>query len=56
MPRALPAAAVEGKHRLRLQSFPQWVLARECADLGHDRVVAAERQLRLQPLLQCDQP
>ena len=51
----LPPAAVEGEHRLCLETLPFRMGGGEAAQLRQQVVVAAERQLRLDPLLERDQ-
>ena len=48
----LPPGTVERDHELAAEPFPDRVLADERLELGHDRFVTAEREVRLDPLLQ----
>ena len=47
----LPAAAVERQHRELLRRLAQRARLRVRDELGHDRVVTAQRELRPEPLL-----
>src|SRR5438876_834275 len=51
----LAPAAVEGEHCLRLHTLARAVLGCEACQLRQELRVAAERQLRLGPLLERDQ-
>ncbi len=48
----LPARAVQREHRQPAEPLARRVLAREPGCLGHDRVVVAELDLRLEPVLE----
>ncbi len=52
----LPSRAVQRQHRELLQSFPQWILAREGEDLAERFGLSAELELRAEALLEGDQP
>ena len=52
----LPAGAVERDHQQLAQALAQRVLGGQLAQLGNDRGVAAERELRLEPASTRGQP
>ena len=52
----LPARAVERQHVLRPQALTVRMLRNQLLELGHEAVVAAERELRVDPQLVCALP
>src|SRR5207249_6613915 len=52
----LPPASVEREHQLRPESLAEGVLATDCLELRDEREVAAERELGVDPLLECGEP
>ena len=52
----LPAAPVQRQHELAVQLLPQRMPGDQLLQLGGDRVVPAERQVRVDPGLDRDQP
>ena len=52
----LASAPVEREHRLGVQPLAQRVVGREPEDLAERLVVPAEGELRVDPLLERDQP
>ena len=51
----MPAAAVEGEHQLASQPLTERVPANERIELGHELSVEAERELRVDALLEADE-
>src|SRR5262249_61842529 len=51
----LPPASVEGEHQLPTQPLPQRMLVNDSFELLHDCVVPAEREISLDPLLECSE-
>ena len=49
----LTARAVEGEHQLTAQSLPQRMTPRQNRELGNERLMPAERELGVDPLLDC---
>jgi hypothetical protein len=47
----LPAGPVQREHQLAPRPLAQWVLAHECLQLGDERTVVSELELRLEQLL-----
>ena len=52
----LPAAAVQREHQLSAQAFAERVLGDERLELRHQVVVAAERQVGVDPILERREP
>jgi hypothetical protein len=52
----LPAAPVQRQHELAVQPFPQRMLGDQLLQLGGQRVVPAQRQVRVDPGLDRGQP
>ena len=52
----LPAAAVQGEHQLAAQALSQRVLARQRLQLADELVVAADREIGVDPVLERGQP
>ena len=52
----LPTRAIQRQHELRPQPLPQRLLADQPLQLGHQLPMTPQPQLRLDPILQGDQP
>ena len=50
--RCLAARAVEREHQLGAQTLPRWMPCDEALELGNEHGVPAEREIRLDPVLQ----
>ena len=52
----LPVGAVEGEHLLGAQALPEWVFADEHVQLAEHLLMAAEREVAVDPVHQRRQP
>lgn len=50
---SLPTAAIEREHQLRMQALSEWVLCAERLQLPNQVGVPSEREIGIDPLLQC---